>query len=71
MKTYIDKNYGADADGNRGITITEYELENSDNDEIVEQLKAQLVDCEVEDYPLELVIEIDGVEFTVEVKDYL
>ena len=27
MKIYYDSNYGADADGNRGISITEYELE--------------------------------------------
>jgi hypothetical protein len=40
MKTYIDKNYGADADGNRGITVYEYELEDTqdERDEIAEIL---------------------------------
>lgn len=38
MKVTIDNNYGADADGNRGIKVYEYEIEPSDRDDIAEQL---------------------------------
>lgn len=38
MKVTIDNNYGADADGNRGMRVYEYEIEPSDRDDIVEQL---------------------------------
>lgn len=37
ISTY-EHNYGADADGNRGISFWEYELEESDEPEILEQL---------------------------------
>lgn len=36
--------YGCDADGNRGVLQWEYELEPSDEPEIIEQLFEQLVD---------------------------
>jgi hypothetical protein len=35
----IERNYGADADGNRGITEYFYEIDDDDYDDIVEQLE--------------------------------
>ena len=70
--------YGADADGNRGRLVTEYELEKSDEPYIVEQIKYQLEDLgEDEDYPEEMEITLicphteDDIQFTITVKDYL
>jgi hypothetical protein len=51
MKTFIDKNYGADADGNRGTTMIEFEIERSDFDEITAQIEAILADLDTDDYP--------------------
>jgi len=38
MVSYVDKNYGADADGNRGITVIDYELTTDDTPAIREQI---------------------------------
>ena len=38
MRVYVDRNYGSDADGNRGITSIDYEIEDSDADVIAEKL---------------------------------
>lgn len=38
MTVEIDYNYGADADGNRGMKQYFYEIDDSDRDDIVEQL---------------------------------
>lgn len=70
MKTYKEI-YGSDIDGNRGVTQYEYELEESDKDEIVEQLLKILNGYDESDYPIAVVVEIDGVEFEVDVGDYL
>lgn len=42
MRVEIDNNYGADIDGNRGIKVYEYEIEESDGYEIVKQLREAL-----------------------------
>jgi len=34
MLREVDKNYGADYDGNRGITVISYEIDDDDYDEI-------------------------------------
>jgi hypothetical protein len=69
MKSYLDKNYGADIDGNRGIPMLEYELEPSDEFSIIEQILDAYPD--VDDRPSSMVIEIDGIEFEIDVGDYL
>ena len=39
MRITKEENYGADADGNRGITVYHAELEPSDKDWIMEQIR--------------------------------
>jgi len=72
--------YGADADGNRGQWIYEYELEPSDSDEIVRQIEYYLKDNGInhkDDYPDGIEVTLfnpytdDNVQFTVDIKDYL
>lgn len=70
MKTYKEI-YGSDIDGNREVTQYKYELEESDRDEIVERLLKILNGYDESDYPIAVVVEIDGVEFEVDVEDYL
>jgi hypothetical protein len=41
MKVYKDTSYGADADGNRGITVYDYEIDEYDYHSIYEQIKDQ------------------------------
>lgn len=38
MIRQVDNNYGADADGNRGTTAIFYELDDSDEPEIISQI---------------------------------
>lgn len=77
MKTFIDKNYGADADGNRGATMVEFEIEKSDREEIEEQVAAILADLDSDDYPDEVNVILyskelcEDVAITVDVCDYL
>lgn len=77
MKTHIDKNYGADADGNRGTTIVEFEIEASDREEIEEQVTAILADLDSDDYPEEVNVILysrelgEDVAITVDVCDYI
>jgi hypothetical protein len=61
--------YGADADGNRGIWVTEYELEPSDEPEIIEQILESYPDSE--DRPSSMTITIDGIDFDIDVADFL
>jgi hypothetical protein len=68
MKCYKEL-YGADADGNRGQWITEYELEPSDELSIIEQILDAYPDAD--DRPISMVVEIDGIEFEIDVGDYL
>lgn len=48
MKVYKEL-YGADIDGNRGIMITEYEIEDSDFDTICDQILDKYPDGDVPD----------------------
>ena len=76
MKTIIDKNYGADADGNRGTTMVEFEVEESDRDDIEEQVATILADYDANDYPEEVEVTLysdeldEDVIITVDVCDY-
>ena len=75
MKTYTE-NYGADADGNRGRMITEYELEYSDEPEIIQQIEEQFEGIDRDEWPLTVTIYMldrfdNVVEFEVAPGDYL
>lgn len=65
MKKWIEYNYGADADGNRGINLEMAELEPSDDPEIKEQLIQHLGEDTAE-WPETYIIAIDGYEFEVD-----
>lgn len=77
MKTYIDNNYGADADGNRGTIMVEFEVEESDRAEIEAQIQVILADYDADDYPEEVNVilwseELDeDVAIMVDVCDYV
>ena len=68
MKCYKE-NYGADADGNRGVMQWVYELEPGDDEEIIAQILDTYPDAD--DRPYSMVVDIDGVEFEIDVGDYL
>ena len=74
MRVYKDTAYGQDIDGNRGTTIYEIELDDSDKPYILEELYKYFVDGE---YEKEVTIflyseKLDReVEFDVEIEDYL
>ena len=73
MKTYNEL-YGTDADGNRGILVKEYEIEDSDTDDIVEQLYEDFINGD--DIGIRTVFLIDDkteedIELEVEIEDYL
>lgn len=38
MKVEVDNNYGADIDNRRGISVTNYELEEEDREAVIEQI---------------------------------
>jgi len=61
--------YGADADGNRGVWVTNYELETEDEPEIIEQILDSYPDSD--DRPSSMTVTIDGIDFEVDVADYL
>ena len=77
MKVFIDKNYGTDADGNRGITMVECEIEESDREEIKWQITKALVDYDEDDIPETVLITLSDdngeyeQDFEVTVCDYL
>ena len=78
MRRIVDTAYGADADGNRGVTVVDYEIEAEDELAIKEQVREYLDECGREDIdPDELEIVLfdpvtdEEVYFTVRVKDYL
>lgn len=80
MTRYVERNYGADADGNRGRDLIEYELEASDEGDVKEQIVEQLKDLYDSDMLDEIPETVDitlidyvtdyDVTFTVYVKDY-
>lgn len=78
MRRIVDTAYGADADGNRGITVVDYEIEVEDEPEIREQVQQYLDECSEDNDPddtLEVVlfdpVTDEEVYFTVRVKDYV
>lgn len=78
MRRIVDTAYGADADGNRGVTVVDYEIEVEDEQEIREQVQQYLDECSEDNDPddtLEVVlfdpVTDEEVYFTVRVKDYV
>lgn len=78
MRRVVDTAYGADADGNRGVTRVSYEIEAEDEPQIKEQVQeyvSSLNEDEDPDDTVEVVL-IDSISeeevyFTVRVKDYV
>ena len=78
MRRIVDTAYGADADGNRGITVVDYEIEAEDGQEIKEQVLEYLDICG-EAYDPDDTVEVvlidpvtdEDIYFTVRVKDYI
>ena len=66
MRITKEKNYGADADGNRGITIYHAELEPSDKDWIMAQI-LENYDADTELYTVFGYDQISDVEIEFEV----
>jgi hypothetical protein len=56
MNHYRERNYGADADGNRGIDMSFFELTQSDEPEVKELILEQLQGVYFEDIPEEVTI---------------
>ena len=78
MRRIVDTAYGADADGNRGITRVSYEIEAEDEQEIKEQVLEYLDECSEDNDPddtLEVVlfdpVTDEEVYFTIRIKDYI
>ena len=78
MKRIVDTAYGADADGNRGITVVDYEIEASDEQEIKDQVQEYVSSLSEDEDPDETVdvvlidpVTDEDVYFTVRVKDYV
>lgn len=78
MRRIVDTTYGADADGNRGVTRISYEIEAEDEPQIKEQVQEYLDEYgEDEDYEGAVVVVLfdpvtdEEVYFTVRVKDYV
>lgn len=78
MRRVVDTAYGADADGNRGVTRVSYEIEAEDEPQIKDQVQeyvSSLNEDEDPDDTVEVVL-IDSISeeevyFTVRVKDYV
>lgn len=78
MRRIVDTAYGADADGNRGVTVVDYEIEAEDEPEIREQVREYFDECGEDidpDEELEIVlldpVTDEEVYFTIRVKDYI
>lgn len=79
----FEPNYGADYDGNRGIPMKFYELERSDDGEIIEKIKEAIEEMrengELEDDEMPETITItmicpiddEDIDFDITVKDYI
>lgn len=77
MRRIVDTAYGADADGNRGITVVDYEIEVEDEPEIREQVQQYLDECSEDNDPddtLEVVlfdpVTEKDVYLEINIKDY-
>ena len=76
MIRQVDNNYGADADGNRGIPAIFYELDDSDTPEIISQIieyiesTGELPD---DNFTVRLIdpVSEDDVDFEINPADYL
>ena len=76
MIRQVDNNYGADADGNRGIPAIFYELDDSDAPEIISQIIEYIESTgELQDNPFTVrlidPVSEDDVEFEINSTDYL
>ena len=76
MIRQVDNNYGADADGNRGISAIFYELDDSDTPEIISQIIEYIESTgEFPDnqFTVRLIdpISEDDVDFEINPADYL
>ena len=78
MRRIVDTAYGADLDGNRGVTRISYEIEAEDEPQIKEQVQeyvSSLNEDEDSEGTVEVVLidPVDEIEvyFTVRVKDYV
>ena len=76
MIRQVDNNYGADADGNRGISAIFYELDNSDAPEIISQIIEYIESTgELPDnhFTVRLIdpVSEDDVDFEINPTDYL
>ena len=71
MNIVADHSYGADADGNRGITVYHAELEPSDKDWIMDQIQENY-DADTELYTVfgyDSILDIE-IEFEVNINDW-
>lgn len=74
MIRIIEPNYGSDADGMRGIRMEFYELEKSDDEEIIKQLKEAIEDGNKDDtIAVQIECQETGelIDFDIIVKDFL
>ena len=79
MKAYNERNYGANIDGNNGISFWDYELEKSDQPRIIDILTKEYFDEETNtfDFPSEVNITLyseetdQNVDFDINPKDYV
>ena len=76
MIRQVDNNYGADADGNRGTTAIFYELDDSDEPEIISQIIEYIESTgELPDNPFTVrlidPVSEDDVDFEINPLDYL
>ena len=76
MTREVDNNYGADADGNRGIPAIFYELDDSDEPEIISQIIEYIESTgELPDNPFTVrlidSLSEDDIDFDINPLDYL
>ena len=76
MTREVDNNYGADADGNRGTTAIFYELDDSDEPEIISQIIEYIESTgELPDNPFTVrlidPVSEDDVDYEINPADYL
>lgn len=73
--------YGDDADGNRGIWVWEHEIEESDRNKIVDQIRTFIEENDIEEADAPKTCKImlssnnedddEEIEFEVELRDYI
>jgi hypothetical protein len=70
MIWYNDKNYGADIDGNRGISVWEYEWEKSDDEWVIPLLQDLIEDSGYLPNEVSLFTPEEDCEVTLDTADY-